>query len=69
MHLLDSLIQLCKVVEESLGTFAQLIDILPMIVLHAPLRFPVTLLMNDAGDLFKLGAYSSTPTYLEAIER
>jgi hypothetical protein len=68
MHLLDSLIQLCKVVEESLGTLAQLIDILPVIGMHAPLRFPVALLMKNPCDLLELLAHSSTPAHFQQQE-
>src|SRR5947209_5659581 len=68
LHVLDSLIQLCKVVEESLGTLAQLIDILPTIVAHVPLRFPVALLMKNAGDLLELAAHSSASPHFQQQE-
>jgi hypothetical protein len=53
-----------RVIEEPLGTLAQLIDILPMIVLHALVGSPVALLMNDAGDLLEVVAPACAPSHL-----
>jgi hypothetical protein len=53
-----------RVIEEPLGTLAQLIDILPMIVLHALVWPPVALLMNDMGDLLEGVAHACAPSHL-----
>src|SRR5579863_4368988 len=51
-----------------MGALAQVIDILHMIVLNAPARFPVSLLMNDMSDLLDLLVYSATATHLQQQE-
>src|SRR5437868_73606 len=63
MQLLNAPTHHSIVVEQPLGALAQVIDILPAIVLHVCRWFPVTHLAKDAGDLLELSAHSSTPTH------
>jgi len=68
MQFLNSPIYHRVVIEESLDTLAQVIDILQTIILNAPVRFPVALLVNDMGDLLELLTHSSTATHLQQQE-